>query len=69
MNTATQENEQQDSFDEEIEAGINGVFATENMNAETEEIQVLNWWNFKNTKYPHLVSFARKYLAAPSSSV
>ena len=44
-------------------------FATENLNAETKEIQVFNWWNFKNTKYPHLASLARKYLSALPSSV
>jgi len=43
------------------------------LNAETEEDleseEVLNWWNFNKTKYPHLASFAMKYRAAPSSSV
>ena len=41
----------------------------ENLNAETKKDKVFNWWNFNKTKYPHLVSFARKYHAAPSSSV
>ena len=50
-NTATQEDEQKDSFYEEIEAEIKGFFATENLNAETEEDKVLNWWNLNKTKY------------------
>ena len=37
-NTAIQENEQQDSTDENIEAEIKGFFATKNFNAETEEV-------------------------------
>ena len=36
-NTATQEDEQQDSIDEEIEAEIKGFFAIENLNAENKE--------------------------------
>ena len=32
-NTTTQEDVQQDSIDEEIEAEIKGFFATENLNA------------------------------------
>ena len=42
-NTAIQGSEQNDSIDEEIEAKIKDFFATENMNAETEEAEVLNW--------------------------
>ena len=68
-NTATQEDEQQGSFDQEIEAEIKGFFATENLNAETEEDKVLNWLNFDQTKYPHLASFARKYFVAQLSSM
>ena len=68
-NTATQEDEQQDSTDEEIQAEIKGFFSTENLDKVTKEDKVLNWWNLNKTKYPHLASFARKYLAAPSSSV
>ena len=49
-NTATQEGEQQISIDEELEAEIKGCFATKNLNAETEEEKVLNWWNFNKTK-------------------
>ena len=67
--TATQEDEQQDSIYEEIEAEIKGFFATENLSAETEKDKVLNWWNLKKTKYPHHASFVRKYLAALSHSV
>ena len=50
-NTATQEDEQQSSIDEGIEAEIKSFFATENLNAETEEDNVLNWWklNRQNT--------------------
>ena len=40
--TVTQEDEQQDSIGEEIETEIKDFFATENLNAETEENQVLN---------------------------
>ena len=36
LNTATQEDEQQDSIDEEIEAEVMGFFAIESLNAETE---------------------------------
>ena len=36
-NTATQEDEQQDSFDQEIETEIKVFFATENLNAETKD--------------------------------
>ena len=39
-NTATQDDEQQDSIDEEFEAETKGFFATENLNAETEEDKV-----------------------------
>ena len=66
-NTATQEDEQPDSIDEENEAEEKGFFTTENLNAETEEDKVLNWWNFNKTKHPHLASFVRKYRAASSS--
>ena len=41
-NTATQEDEQQDSIDKEIEAEIKGFFATESLNAETKVEKVLN---------------------------
>ena len=68
-NTATQEDEQQDSLDEEIEAEIKGFYATENLNEVTEEDKVLNMWNLNKTKYPHLASFAKKYFAALSTSV
>ena len=40
--TVTQEDEQQDSIGEEIETEIKDFFATENLNAETEENKVLN---------------------------
>ena len=63
-NTTTQKDEQQNCINEEIKAEIKGFFATDNLNTETKE--VLNWFNFKNSKYPHLASFAR---TAPSSSV
>ena len=66
-NTAIQEDEQQNYIDKEIEAEIKDFFTTENLNAETEEVKVLNWWNFNKTKYPHLASFAWKYSPAPSS--
>ena len=66
---ATQDDEQQDSIDEEIETEIKGFFATENLNAETKEEKVLNYWNLNGSKYPHLASFAREYFAVPSSSV
>ena len=46
-----------------------GLFATENLNKETEEDKFLNCCNLNKKKYQHLSSFARKYLAAPSSSV
>jgi len=36
LNTATQEDEQQDSIDEKIKAVIKGFFAIEIFNAETE---------------------------------
>ena len=49
-NTASQEDEQQDSIDEEIEAEIKGFFATENLNAESEEDELLNWWKLYKTK-------------------
>ena len=39
--TATQDDEQQDSIDEETEAEIKGFFAKENLNAETKD-KVLN---------------------------
>ena len=39
----TQEDKKHDSIGEEIEAEIKGFFATENLNAETEENKVLNW--------------------------
>ena len=68
-NTATQEDEQQDSIDKEIEAEIKGFFATENLNAEKKEDKVFNWWNLNKSKYPHVASIARKYLAVPSSPV
>ena len=42
MNTATQEDEQQDFIDEEIEAEIKGFLAKKNLNAETKEDKVLN---------------------------
>ena len=58
-----------DSIDEEIEAEIKGFISTKNLNAETEENKIINWWNLNNTKYQHFASFARKYLAAQSSSV
>ena len=58
LNTATQEDEQQNSIDEEIEAEIKSFLATENLSAETEE-----------DKGETLTSFARKYLAAQSSSI
>ena len=55
LNTATQEDEQKNSIDEEIEAQIKVFFKTESLNVETEEDKVLNWWNFNKTKYPYPV--------------
>ena len=48
-NTATQEKQLKDSIDKEVEAEIKGFFATENLNAETEDAKVLNWWNLNKT--------------------
>ena len=43
-NTDTQQDKQQDSSDEEVEAKTKVFFLlTENLNAETEEDKVLNW--------------------------
>ena len=69
MNTATKEDEQQDSIHEEIEAELKRFFAIENLNIEIEEDKVLNWLNSNNSNYQHLASFARKCLAALKSSV
>ena len=56
-NTATQ-----DSFSEQIEAEIKDFFDTENLNVETKEDEVLNLLNLNKSKYPHLASFAQKYI-------
>ena len=45
-NTATQENVQQNSICEEIEANIKGFFATENLNTKTEMYKL----KFKSVK-------------------
>ena len=48
---------------------LRAFFATENLNAETEEAKVLSWWNLNKTKYPYIASFASENLSAPLSSV
>ena len=55
--------------DIEVEADNKRVFAIENLSAKTEEAKFLNWWSLNKIKYPHLASFARKYLFVLSSSV
>ena len=65
-NTATQWVEQHDSINEEIEAEIKSIFATENLNAETDEDQVLDCGSQTRKKNLHLASFAKKYHAALS---
>ena len=42
LKIATQDDEQQDSIDKEIEAEIKNFFATDNLNGEIKEDEVLN---------------------------
>ena len=66
LNASTQKEEQQHYI---VLAEINGFFATKNLKEETHDNKVLNWWNLNKTKYTHLASFTRKYLAALLSFV
>ena len=43
---------------------IKGFFDTKNSNVETKSDKVSIWLNLNKSKYQHLFSFARKYIAA-----
>ena len=68
-NIATQEKEQQGSIDEEIEAETKGLFATENLKAETKEAKVLNWWSLKHNTYILSALQENIFMHAPSSFI
>ena len=67
--TATQDDKQQDSIDEVIEAIIKGFFATESLNAETKEDKSLKLVELEEVKIPISCKLCKKFFAAPSYSL
>ena len=63
------QNEQQGMKSDEVISEINSFLTEVNLNSQAKETDVFKWWNLNKSKYPHLASFARKYLSAPLSSV
>ena len=54
---------------DEVISEINSFLTEVNLKSQAKEADVLKWWNLNKSKYPHLASFARKYLSASPSSV